>query len=128
MQEKSQERLVLAPGDDVDRHGLLLLGDRGIRVGIYAQDFVVEEYSWDGFHDTNDVVCVGLVPCCCRDRRWRLRWLADRHGRAGPCDPIGLNSGLNNLRRVLRSDVKSRHVALRLIAVDESLFQQGTYK
>ena len=45
-------------------------------------------------------------------------------GGAGPCDPIGLNSGLNDLRRVLGSDVKSRHVALRLIAVDESLFQQ----
>ena len=28
------------------------------------------------------------------------------------------------IRRVLGSDVKSRHVALRLIAVDESLFQQ----
>ena len=30
----------------------------------------------------------------------------------------------HHMMRVLGSDVKSRHVALRLIAVDESLFQQ----
>ena len=41
----SEEFLPLAPGDDVDRYGLLFLGGTGIRVGIYAQDFVVEEYS-----------------------------------------------------------------------------------
>ena len=55
----SEELLPLAPGDDVDRHGLLFLGGRGVRVGIYAQDFVVEEYSLDGDQETQDVVCVG---------------------------------------------------------------------
>ena len=55
----SEEFLPLAPGDDVDRYGLLFLGGRGIRVGIYAQDFVVEEYSLDGDQETQDVVCVG---------------------------------------------------------------------
>lgn len=54
----SEELLPLTPGDDVDRHGLLFLGSRGIRVGIYAQDFVVEEYSLDGDQETQDVVCV----------------------------------------------------------------------
>ena len=55
----SEELLPLAPGDDVDRYGLLFLGGRGLRVGIYAQDFVVEEYSLDGDQETQDVVCVG---------------------------------------------------------------------
>jgi len=34
----------------------------------------------------------------------------------------------NNLRRVLGSDVKSRRVALRLIAVNESLFRNKVNK
>ena len=37
------------------------MGCRGLRVGIYAQDFVVEEYSLDGDQETQDVVCV--VEC-----------------------------------------------------------------
>ena len=55
----SEELLPLAPGDDVDRDGLLFLGGRVLMVWIYAQDFVLEEYSLDGHQETQDVVCVG---------------------------------------------------------------------
>ena len=52
-----EELLPLAPGDDVDRQGLLFLGGRGIRVRIL--DFVEEDYSLDGDQETQDIICVG---------------------------------------------------------------------